>query len=274
MRVSDIRTMLAKSTELPPFPLTGQKAIILASKNDVDIAALGEIISSDQAMASKVLQLANSAEFAPNRTINKVSDAIIYIGLKEVRKVIFLVMAHSAFLGIQDQETWYHAVSTAHIAQEIASSHSATLDVHEAMITGLLHDVGRTFLVTKRSAEYKVVMGRVEAGTSLIVAERDMFEIDHAEVGAIMASRWKLPGRIEQAIRNHHSTGPLPDILDRVIVLANQLADNARENDPMDGPINERVMQSLNITPESAKKIVEVSKARVDDFLSTLYHIF
>ncbi len=183
-------------------------------------------------------------------------------------------MAHSAFLGTQDQETWYHAVSTAHIAQEIAGGHSATLNAHECMLTGLLHDVGRTYMMTKKVAEYKVVMGRVADGAELIEAEHDMFEINHAEVGAVMANRWKLPGRVEQAIRNHHATGSLPDLLDRIIIISSQLADNAREGNPLEGPINEKVMQSLNITPDKAQKIVEISKARVDDFLATLYHIF
>lgn len=246
----------------------------MSAKDDVDINALGQVIASDQAMASKLLQLANSAEFAPHRTISKVPDAIIYVWLKEARKVIFLVMAHSAFLGIQDQETWFRAVTTAHIAQELANGHSASVNIYEAFMAGILANVGRTYMMIKKAAEYKVVMNRVEMGTNLIKAEKDMFGIDHAEVGAMMANRWNLPERIVQAIQNHHASGSVPDPLDRVVILATQLAGSTGKPDPESGPVNERLMQSLSVTPESAQKIIELCRGRVDDFLNTLYHIF
>ena len=95
----------------------------------------------------------------------------------------------------------------------------------------------KKFCSFRRTAEYEEVRRKVtQEKCSLVEAERSVFQIDHAEVGAWMAERWQLPPERIAAIGQHQNpekpTGPDAVLIaatyasNVIVAAADQLAKN------------------------------------------------
>jgi signal transduction histidine kinase len=62
----------------------------------------------------------------------------------------------------------------------------------------------------------------------VIEIERKYFDVDHAELGSVIANRWRLPESLQRVVRTHHhlELGHDADILARIVRLADILAKN------------------------------------------------
>jgi putative nucleotidyltransferase with HDIG domain len=110
------------------------------------------------------------------------------------------------------------------VASQLAGYGEIDIDREEAFTVGLLHDLGKIALNNTCEKEFTDVVSRVyNDGMSFVAAEREIFGFDHAEVGALVASKWKLSQRLEAAIRHHHSPAAmleLPEEEKRLTALA------------------------------------------------------
>jgi c-di-GMP-related signal transduction protein len=81
--------VLAKA--LAPFHLVCLQLIVEASKDEVELDRLTDIISRDVSLSYSLLRLANSAVFARRHPTKTVKQALVYLGQKEVRKWVSLI---------------------------------------------------------------------------------------------------------------------------------------------------------------------------------------
>ena len=88
MAVASLLNTLEKN--LPALPQVAWEAMSLIEDPDSRAEDLQKIISRDQALAARVLRLANSAYYGVSRTITTLSGAIVMLGFDTVR---FLVLA-------------------------------------------------------------------------------------------------------------------------------------------------------------------------------------
>ena len=73
-------------------------------------------------------------------------------------------------------------------------------------IGGLLHDIGKLALFQHDDARYMKVIELIEnEGITDIEAEKQVFGVDHTEVGGEIAKAWQLPSTLHDIIRYHHS---------------------------------------------------------------------
>jgi len=82
---------------------------------------------------------------------------------------------------------------------------------HETyFVAGLFHDLGKIMLDTYFHDRYAEVCQCLErdARPSYLV-ERDLMDIDHAEVGGLLSARWKFPEILVMPISCHHSLKPI-----------------------------------------------------------------
>jgi putative nucleotidyltransferase with HDIG domain len=72
----------------------------------------------------------------------------------------------------------------------------------EYFVAGLLHDLGKIPF----GDEYTEVLARVQAVQEpLVTVEQQLLDLDHEEVGAMIAAKWKLNAVITDAICHHHA---------------------------------------------------------------------
>jgi HD-like signal output (HDOD) protein len=77
----------------------------------------------------------------------------------------------------------------------------------EAMIGGLIHDVGKTILNNSMPESYAVIVDRVyDSGQPFIEVENEMLGFNHCHVGGLISRKWKLPLNLESVAEFHHAT--------------------------------------------------------------------
>jgi putative nucleotidyltransferase with HDIG domain len=187
---------------LPAPPRAFNEFFWLASENDIDARRLIRLVAQDPVFTIRILRLANVAAFAPAGEVTSIEVAVVRLGTRAVRNAV-LAACLSAWgqsvdaYGRRGLEEIQHAVGTACAARRIAERLRLVTD--DAFVHGLLHDVGKLFLLKMRS-EYLRLGGRPPAAEEFESVMADL----HAEVGATALQLWGLPEPVRAAVRWHH----------------------------------------------------------------------
>jgi putative nucleotidyltransferase with HDIG domain len=123
------------------------------------------------------------------------------------------------------RKVWVHSLVTALISEEISRVSRIASD--SAYTAGLLHNLGTLGLMSAYPDEYsRMLEVSNDFGFDLLQTERDLFEIDHASAGAVLARDWDFPDELAAAIAAHHDE-PFSRIcgLDSLIQVSWRLAD-------------------------------------------------
>ncbi len=225
-------TIMEDVKSLPTFPEDVMEIREMCRNPDTTIEAISGRISRDPSLTADVLKLSNSAGFITGKRIKTVGEAVMVIGLRNLEMVLTAAFARK----ILDKryrrygQVWEHCNRTAFYARMIALDMGFSGISEQALIAGLLHDIGKFVLLSTGSGVVSrissIVKNRRIRSTAII--EEISIGISHAAIGALMAERWNFPDELIEAIRYHHA--PLhPSIVHRDLVaivhMANQLAE-------------------------------------------------
>jgi len=99
-----------------------------------------------------------------------------------------------------------HSLAVSHLAEQIAKSHSDNKElVEDALLAGLLHDVGQLLLVANLPEQYgKTLALAREKEMPLCDAELECLGAHHADVGAYLLGLWGMASPIVEAVAFHH----------------------------------------------------------------------
>ncbi len=204
--VQFFRAEVIARKDLPTIPIVLTRILTLCDRIDANCRELVSVIEDDQALTAKILRLANSAFFGQSRRVATIPRAVILLGLSTVRNLTLSVKVWDALgKGVARARLeilWTHAVTCA-MASKAVAARLRTADPDETFTAALLHDVGRLVLAMRFRDEYWKTTGVAEADP-IDVRERDVFGVDHPEVGAWMLEAWALPPTIVEAVRRHH----------------------------------------------------------------------
>ncbi len=186
---------------LPQLPATSMALVSLAGRPDVEVARVVGLISSDPALASELLRLANSVVYATHNPAETLEDAVMRIGLRGLRSLIFTVSVRGTVMRVKSLETytaevWRQAFSVASIARAIAPK--VGIDRDRAFLIGLLHDVGKIALLSIISEETK----GSDAPSAPTVGR--VLMLNHERAGQALAEKWRLDPEIASVAGQHH----------------------------------------------------------------------
>src|SRR5688500_6110100 len=130
---------------LPTTVAVPMKILQLQRDASSTMADYGAALAADPSLTSEVLALANSAAFAANRRITRVSDAVARIGLKNLLSLIFGLSIAGIFTKLtlpapEGKGLWRACLLKAVTARELASRLDPGI-AEEAFICGLLQDI-------------------------------------------------------------------------------------------------------------------------------------
>ncbi len=142
--------------ELPMFSGTAVRIQRAFQVEEVNIDEIVRLISSDPAIAARVLELANSAAIRGNRQITDLRQAVIRMGDKMVQSSVmtFAMRQVERNSDLSDssktklREIWIESIELAARCQVIAKAYTK-LNANEALLTGLLSVVGRLYIILK-----------------------------------------------------------------------------------------------------------------------------
>jgi HD-like signal output (HDOD) protein len=203
-----LKTVVARLRSLPSLPTLYGEVMAELRREEPSFQRIARTISNDVGMATKLLQLANSAFMGTSGRVSSLLQALTLIGLDNVRTLVLSVNVFSQFDGNPNVAAhlpcmWEHSIRVSHLAQRIASAENVSKGLLEECFTaGLLHDLGKVVLL----AELPRATLQLYTTTSGACAESEQARLGctHAEVGAYLMSIWGLPLPLVHAVAYHH----------------------------------------------------------------------
>jgi putative nucleotidyltransferase with HDIG domain len=244
--------------DLPVLPEVAAEVLASTGREDCDLRALAELVKRDQAMATHFLRVANSPMYLPKTKIVSLQQALARLGMSAVREIALLISVKTRTFQVrgyerQLKEQFRHSLGTALFAQEIARLRR--LNVEEAFLSGLLHDVGRPVLLQAIVDLHKEL--RAPENTAAVEAAARQH---HAPVGSALILKWSLPASLADTIRFHHT--PELATSDPRGAMTAALADEISHHVLDAGAGDEAALRShraldvLNLYPEDVDKLL------------------
>ena len=187
--------------DLPHLPSTSMVVMDLAANPSSEIPEIVESLSSDPVLSTRLLRMANSALYATQEPVETIHEAIMRVGMRELRSLILAlsmrqVIFRNGNLTSYAEETWRQAYSVAVICRSI--SEQCGMPGDKMFLLGLLHDVGKIALLSMLQREVK----DPKDVTPTLVG-RSFLEY-HEQTGSLMAEGWKLSEEFISVAGCHH----------------------------------------------------------------------
>ena len=173
-------------TAIPMLPAMASHVVDLARDPDGSATRITNVVSKDPVLATRVIQLANSAFSAPATEITSIGEAVVRMGTGPVRNVVTAaclssLAADPRIYGRHGRDHIDHSIGTAYLAWLLADRADEPPD--EAFLYGLLHDIGKlVILKLARDCESFAVAIPSEVDTQDILREM------HAAIGGYVTS--------------------------------------------------------------------------------------
>lgn len=204
------KKILRSVKSLPPMPQTVLKAREIMENSKSDFKELGQLLERDQAIATKVLKLANSPYYGMGGKISSVQHASVVLGHKALAELITMGGTASILgktlegYGLDSGALWRHSLAVAFGSKIIAKKKQPAL-LNDAFTSGLIHDAGKLILdqyVVERWEYFEEFMA--DGQQSFLGAEKKVLGFDHAEIASEVCKNWNIPKVLAIAIKYHH----------------------------------------------------------------------
>jgi putative nucleotidyltransferase with HDIG domain len=232
-----LEEILSGDSDLAALPQTVMRVIDLTADPKATAADLERVIGVDQALAARLLTLANSSYYGLPRRISSLREAIVFLGFKTLRNMALTITTFNIFLGRSDTDSlvrravWRHSVDTAQCAKVIISllppAVQEEIGADQAYTCALLHDIGKMALDRSRHALFVALVALAsDKGVRYWQIEAQALPFPHGAIGAALAARWNLPPMLCEAIGFHHAprAAELNPKLAATVCLANEIA--------------------------------------------------
>jgi HD-like signal output (HDOD) protein len=202
-------------SSIPTLPTVIERLTRLLQNPKTSAEEVGKAITTDQALASKVLKLVNSAFYGFPGRISTITHAIVILGFSTVKNVVLTASIFDAFRGKGDDDVgfdlegfWLHSIAcgaaSLSIAKQIGNS-----EKEECFIAGLIHDLGKLIMCRYLPREFDIALKDCSTNEQLLYeSECALFSETHQEVGGFLTERWNLPVNLQNAVKYHHTSSP------------------------------------------------------------------
>ena len=213
--------------ELPVFEKVSLRLQSLLHSDDFDIKDVEKLILHDQVLAGGVLRAANSSFFGGLKEITTIKDAIVRLGTRQVADLVILAaegnkyQARDTELNKLVKHLWQHAVACAMGGQWLARKLNYHDKATEVFIGGLIHDIGKLFLL--KVIDQLQVSSQQNFNLSYDLGQ-ELIDVLHAEKGYELLKKWNIPDVYCRIARDHHD-----DMIDpgSTIMMIVRVADKA-----------------------------------------------
>ena len=259
--------------DLPSVPEVVVRLQRALSDENASNESVVKVLGAEPVLAAKLMNMANSAALNPSeRRIADLRTAVARVGFNIVRSAAlsFAVeqlrkSAEFQHLAPQLDALWKNCVQIAALSHVIARRFSS-LNGDSALLTGLMHNVGRIYILT-RASKFPALIADPLTFNSIT---RDW----HANVARAVLDNWRMAEEIVDAVGNYEDMdrelrGPVT--LTDVLSLAVQLERN-RLTPGAGGPDEFLVksLQRLHVQPFDVHTVLDESAEEIAALKSAL----
>lgn len=277
MPILALNQVIKNVQDLPSLPSVVMELLNIVDLEDADISVLAQKVAQDQTLTAKTLRLANSSYFATRIKVTTIQQAITLLGFQNVRTLITTAALTGCFperacKGF-DHTLFLHHSTTSAMAASLLARHLG-FNADYAFTAALLHDIGRLVLVTCFPDEYAAAIAyRTEHACPMLEAEVEIFGIDHARAGELLAMHWNFSDTIRFAIAHHHDpdrvgAGFLAAIVHVANAIVHQLA-SSEEGHELPASVSMTAWNALNLDDDTYTRICQETQRAIDKVRAT-----
>jgi HD-like signal output (HDOD) protein len=207
---------MSTSLDIPAMPGVVHKLTRLLQAEDLNTSALGDLVSSDMALAAALMQAVKSARLGLRTPPRNVHEAVNYLGIKEVSAVTYEVALRAAFPAAPELDAlWQRSTRRADFMRHLAQGWARAArrgargagpvapDPHVAHAAGLFEECGKAVLFRHASQHYRTMLRAAPQDADLVSLERVAFKVGHDELGARLCETWGLAPEAVACVRHH-----------------------------------------------------------------------
>lgn len=214
MKREKLKRVIARIDRLPSFePVVVTLRRLLRDPHS-DGRELKDIIMQDPVLCFRVLALVNSAFYSIPGGVEDVRRAISILG----NNTLYQLLTDVVTFDVQPVRVpsssrkepcgmyalWRHSLTCA-IASEAIARHIGLPRPEELFVSGLMHDIGKIFLLTFFEEDFDAVLRHAtETGVSFNKSEEQLNIIGHDTMGRLAAKKWGIPTVLRAGIGFHH----------------------------------------------------------------------
>jgi putative nucleotidyltransferase with HDIG domain len=272
--------IIQKVSKFPNMPQAGIKLRALLTEEDVSTDEIEKILRHDPGLAANVLRLANSAYFGIPAKVSTLKHAVVLLGVKRfvqiavgacISKTIGTAVKGYA---LSPGELWLHSIAVSTTAEALAKNRKLA-ETSDFFTPALLHDLGKLVLGEFVKAELPKIKDLVANGVPFVIAEKEVLATDHAEIGALILTKWRFPADLINAVRWHHYPEGIKNsnLHPEIVYLANLLCQFNSDSDSAEERISvpySSVLKRLNIKPELYEVFAEKARGWMKKLSDTL----
>ena len=252
-----------------PTSLDASRRVLRAVENpDIGLAALAKIVVAEPLLSAKVIRLANSVALNPMcQTVSDVRHAVVRVGMDPIKTMAMAllldqlrqVQRHAACRDLSNR-LWERCVHVAALAFVLAKK-MTKLDADEAMFAGIVHELGRFYLLA-RAVDFPALLQ-----DTVLLAETVNDLAPQATERVLQALN--LPVGVIAAVRNsRHFSGSLPPAsLGDVLFIARTVSPRENPFDTLDARV-QPVADAAAVLGLDQETISEIIAASGDEIYS------
>ncbi len=199
-----LKELLASNAALPSIPKIIALLLSEFERPEPDLRKISQLINTDPVLTTRLLRLANSAQFQFSSRIGSATEALALMGLDEVRSLVTAAAVAGAFRaipGIDMHQFWRYSLNVAKLSRTLGGM--VRQKQPAAFTAGLIHATGELVLHLGLPKEVAVLGLHVPPfGLKRAAAERKLLGYSYANVGAGFAKNWKFPQPIVDALEH------------------------------------------------------------------------
>jgi HD-like signal output (HDOD) protein len=201
----------ANEADLSTIPAAAQEILAATQSADCTLQDLETVVSRDQVIASRIVQMANSSFYRGLTDVLSLPQALMRLGFNEVHNVTLAVALKQVYQGVEGrygdamQRLWKGSVAGAVTSRELARA-SRYPQPEEAFLAGLVRDLGCVFIV-----DTLLRMGDRDSRVQNLPEEilQDLLDVLHEDAGAQLLEKLEFNESICEAVGHHHDPSRL-----------------------------------------------------------------
>ncbi|MBM4375164.1 MAG: HDOD domain-containing protein [Deltaproteobacteria bacterium] len=201
-----VAALLEAVQDVCPVPAAAQRVLQLTSDANCDIRKVAEAIAGDPALAAEAMKVANSALYRRGKPVDTLGQAIVTLGLTQVRDMASALAMMAAFSSEQERSVHFHTSSV--LAGTLAGMLAPELkgDAGAAFLSGLLSEVGAMACVAIDGERFTALYDEANLDwEKRAELEQRRYGAASWRIGGRLLERNQLPPHICAAVRSHYA---------------------------------------------------------------------
>ncbi|MBF0559845.1 MAG: HDOD domain-containing protein [Nitrospirae bacterium] len=201
-----LHKLLFEDVDIPSMPEIATKILAALEDKHSSVHKIANLVLKDQSLTANILRIANTPYYQTGKHVTKINDAIMSLGMHNLIPLISIIMLRQQLMSKTiDNELLEHSCKVSIISSLLATE--VDIKKEEALIAGLLHDVGILIIFFNAPSTYNALKLKVQTDKiAFVQAENEILGGDHCHIGSLLAKKWNFPPIYDYVIKHHHDT--------------------------------------------------------------------